>query len=293
MAPLCSPARDIADIIRKRRNRRSPGTGIRSWRSCTSERRADLAGSRAKLRLEPGDCLAVNSNVLHCAAPAPECELHSLVFDPSLVFGSGESVFAGTYIRPLISETSFDGVLLGQGEQAKETELFRTAFEALADEKFGYEFTVRECLSKICLVLCRRFQHEVAKEQTGADQDQVRIREMLDYIHCHYRDEISLEDIAGAADIGTRECLRCFRRMIRISPIQYLLRYRIMQGAELLVREPLWSVSEIAPGAGLTVRVIFLRCSGGFIPARQEITAGQTKNNWILDTDLCIIGRVK
>ena len=70
-------------------------------------------------RLEPGDCLAVNSNVLHCAAPAPECELHSLVFDPSLVFGSGESVFAGTYIRPLISETSFDGVLLGQGEQAK------------------------------------------------------------------------------------------------------------------------------------------------------------------------------
>ncbi len=75
---------------------------------------------------------------------------------------------------------------------------------------------------------------------------------MLDYIHGHYHDEIELEDIAGAANIGARECLRCFRRTANESPIQYLMRYRLMQGAARLVTEPTESIAEVAVSCGFS-----------------------------------------
>lgn len=69
---------------------------------------------------------------------------------------------------------------------------------------------------------------------------------MLEFIHGHFAENITLDDIAKSANIGGRECLRCFRKTIQLSPIQYLLKYRIMQGAELLMENSERSVSEIS-----------------------------------------------
>jgi len=69
---------------------------------------------------------------------------------------------------------------------------------------------------------------------------------MIDYIHNNYFNNIGLTEIAKGVDISERECLRCFQRMIELSPIQYLLKYRIMTGANLLVQTPSSSISEIA-----------------------------------------------
>ena len=73
---------------------------------------------------------------------------------------------------------------------------------------------------------------------------------MLEYIHLHFSEPVTLSDIAKAADIGERECLRCFRRMIQLPPMQYLLKYRVMQGAKLLLQEPGISVSQAAMQCG-------------------------------------------
>ena len=73
---------------------------------------------------------------------------------------------------------------------------------------------------------------------------------MLEYIHQNYARELTLPDIARAADIGERECLRCFQKTIQCSPIQYLLKYRVTQGAELLLRHPERSVSELSLACG-------------------------------------------
>lgn len=50
----------------------------------------------------------------------------------------------------------------------------------------------------------------------------------------NYSEDISLADIAKEAFIGEREALRCFARTIGISPIEYLLKYRIYTAAEML-----------------------------------------------------------
>ena len=83
-------------------------------------------------------------------------------------------------------------------------------------------------------------------EALAAHHDTIRIREMLEYIHANYADDITLADIARTANIGERECLRCFQRTIQLSPMQYLLKYRVMQGAVLLETERTKTISEIS-----------------------------------------------
>ncbi len=51
--------------------------------------------------LKKGDCLAINANIVHYAAAAPEGSLHSLVFSPALISGNKDSVFAQKYMSPL------------------------------------------------------------------------------------------------------------------------------------------------------------------------------------------------
>lgn len=201
--------------------------------------------------LEQGDCIALNSNMLHYAVAAPECHLHSLVFSPALITGNPDSVFAKRYMEPLLSCDSFTGYYIKAGGNDNRTaHWFHSAFEAIARDSFGYEFTVRENLSRICLFLYEEFQPAEDLRSVPANQDNLRIRSMMEYIHKHFSEDISLADIARKADISERECLRCFRKTIQLSPIQYLLKYRIMQGAEMLLRNPAWTISEVAALCG-------------------------------------------
>lgn len=202
--------------------------------------------------LGPGDGFATNSNILHAAVAEPNCTAYSLVFHPLLVAGGGESVFAEKYLMPLTRSAAFDGCFFeagGEGEHGFAA-AFLSAFEALSTEGPGYEFTVREQLSRICLGLWSAYEEALGTGYAQPDQDGVRLRRMLDCIHGRYAEALPLAQIARAADIGQRECLRCFRRGMQTSPIQYLLKYRATQGAALLLRNPGDSVAEIAALCG-------------------------------------------
>jgi len=200
--------------------------------------------------LRTGNCIIINSGILHYAAANPACEINSLVFSPGLVTGNDDSVFAKKYVGPLISCTSFNEYLLKPEENKDIIDNFVNAFEALSNNAPGYEFIVRENLSAICFFLYQQYNPELAPENTGLNQDTLRIQKMLAYIHSRFSEHLTLSDIAKAADIGERECLRCFQRTIQISPMQYLLKYRIMQGAGFLIKNPADSISEIAALCG-------------------------------------------
>lgn len=200
--------------------------------------------------LKKGDCVVINSNMLHYGAAVMECELRSLVFSPALIAGNEDSVFFKKYMRPLLACSNFCGYFIKAGNSENVTHWFNCAFEALAKDCYGYEFVVREKLSRICLFLYEEFKLQADMGDIPLNQDNLRIRKMLAFIHENYADDISVSEIAGMADISERECLRCFRRTIQLSPIQYLLKYRIMQGAEMLLGSPADSISEIATQCG-------------------------------------------
>lgn len=200
--------------------------------------------------LEKGDCIVISSNILHYAAAVVECRLHSLVFSPALITGNEELVFAKKYMQPLLTCSSFSHYVIKEENNKNVADWFGRAFDALANDRYGYEFTVRENLSRICLFLYGEFHPQIKIQNPPPDQDNLRIRKMLTFIHDNFSGDISLAEISAAAHISERESLRCFKKIIQLSPIQYLLKYRIMRGAEMLLKNPAYSISEIAASCG-------------------------------------------
>lgn len=200
--------------------------------------------------LKEGDCLVINANIVHYATAVPEGTLHSLVFSPALIGGKEDSVFSKKYISPLTACPAFSCFYISADSNEEVAELFCGAFEALAKDHYGFEFTVRENLSRICLFLYRTFTPQMDLPKTAPNQDNLRLSRLLAYIHRHFADPISVSDIAKEAGISERECLRCFQKTIQLSPIQYVLKYRVMRGAELLLTNPAASISEIGTLCG-------------------------------------------
>lgn len=200
--------------------------------------------------LQKGDCAVINSNVLHYGAATVECELRSLVFSPAFITGNEDFVFAKKYMRPLLTCNNFCGYFIKAGSNESVIRWFNCAFEALAKDCYGHEFIVREKLSRICLFLYGEFKPQADIQDIPLNQDNFRVRKMLAFIHKNFANDISISEIAGIAGISERECQRCFQKTIQLSPIQYLLKYRVMQGAEMLLRNPAESISEIAALCG-------------------------------------------
>ena len=204
----------------------------------------------ARYELTAGDCIAFNAGVLHSANTATFCEIRSVVFSAGLITGGKDSVFAKKYITPLAGCRAFRAWKFDREADAGVIRAFIQAYTALDEEAPGYEFTVREKLSAVCLALCRQFAPDI---QTGAAKphpDEVRIQQMLTCIQQNFDHELTLAAIARAAGIGERECLRCFQKTIHVPPMQYLLKYRIMRGAEALLARPADSIAQIAAACG-------------------------------------------
>ncbi len=199
-----------------------------------------------KCTLNKGDLAVLNANTLHYIPSDTFFELESFVFSPLLITGDRNSVYYKKYISPLIQDRSFS---LWVTRMEEDTALFNKAYEAIKKEDNHYEFIVREVLSSLLLTLHGKTEEKTIPDNIS-ERDRKRIGLMLDYIHSNFSDNITLKKIASSSSISTREALRCFRRTIGRTPIEYLLFYRLMLSADALRNEKEKSISEIASAFG-------------------------------------------
>lgn len=59
-------------------------------------------------------------------------------------------------------------------------------------------------------------------------------------------------DVAHAAGVSERECLRCFRKAFEITPVRYILYARLEKALNLLVVRRDMSVADIARAVGFS-----------------------------------------
>lgn len=187
----------------------------------------------------------INANALHCATGAPYCELQSFVFSPLLITGNINSSFATNYITPLTSCPVFSCIVL-KSENQPISDWFSIAFEALKNDAFAYEFIVREQLSHLMLTVYSQLKLQLNNSHINQNVNSVRVSKILSYIEQHYSENITLSAIAETVNISEREILRCFKNIIGESPIQYILKYRLIQSATLLTKDSDKNISDIA-----------------------------------------------
>lgn len=219
-----------------------------------------LDGMEVMLKEHEG--IFINSNVLHFATAASSegCIMDALVFYPSLLSGTPESVFEQKYIRPLLTCKSIAGIpfFTGVEWQRQAAELIEEACILYDGEDFGYELLIREKLSTLWYLLLSHMQPFLKAGSATESQESIRIKEMMNYIQSHYHDCLTLFDIASAAHISERECLRCFQKALGTPPIQYLMKYRVSVAAEHLLTSDA-PVTDIAAACGFDSPSYFTR----------------------------------
>ena len=112
--------------------------------------------------------------------------------------------------------------------------LVSDATESAREKPFGYEFYIREKLSRIFLLLAQNRTELASHSQNESSQKMQHIKKMIRYIQNNYTESISLKQLAQTANICEREVQRSFRNVIRQSPIQYLIHYRIEKACHML-----------------------------------------------------------
>ena len=197
-----------------------------------------------------------------------------MVFSPFLITGGADTVFYKNYVRALLACPDFS---VWQAEPGTDVKRFSAAFSAMETDAFAYEFTVRENLSQLLLHCYAQLLPRLSAQKPAKSADTVRIEQMLQYMQASYAEPITLADIAQAAGLSERECLRCFHRTIGDSPVQYLLKYRLMQGAVLLRASPAASIAEVSAACGFDSPSYFSKQFRRFYqrPPREYRTAGQ------------------
>lgn len=216
--------------------------------SCT------VAAGEKRFTLCQGEGFFVNAGILHGCwdLDASGCRFHSLVFHPRLVGGSPESLFHQDYIDPLIHDPGLQSLLLSPEVpwQKEALDAVEDAWQHCFQEDPGFEFGVRNALSRLVWLICRKRPAGESQLSLRAIRDGERMKRMLEFVHGHYSEPMDTATIAASAAISESECLRCFHATIGTTPIQYVRTHRLRRAAQMLSGTSL-RIADVAARCGI------------------------------------------
>ena len=192
-----------------------------------------------KYILSEGDLFFINSNVLHAMSNYNPCEhsvFRSIVFDSSIISSNTESVYYKKYLHPVIHSINFRDLSWKSDSEffLRLDNIIRNVWDIISHEPEDYEITVRNLLSDFFAVLSHVNQPDSVPASPANLLLEDRVQIILNYIHANYSKNITLDDLAAAANVSKSEVLRCFKAIINISPIKYLKNFRLQNAAYML-----------------------------------------------------------
>ena len=214
----------------------------------------DYQVGQQHIHLEPGDSIFVNGNMLHgirqLSGDEPD-PMPNIVFSGTLA-APETSVIYQKYILPVIGCGTLPFIVF-RHDEPDHSEVLRLIGEIYAvfrEQDVCFEMTVQRNISRIFEYICRNFESLPRSEESRIQLTaQIRIQKMLTYIYEHYADAVTLEDIAGAANISRSEAGRCFQTYMNCSPVDALIRHRL-QTARRLLNETTLTLQEISYDCG-------------------------------------------
>ena len=218
-----------------------------------------IATEKETFELKEGDGYFVNSGSLHGIYPLCQepCCFHSLVFDPIILYGATGSVYDLKYIRPFLEDGADIYPIYNEiGEMQKLIRKFNEAFHSCVEENELYEICARTILTEIVIFF---MNSKNSIEPTRESVQVKRAKGMVHWIESHYAQSIKVKEIADSQNICIRECQRIFNEILHISPMRYVIEYRISQSLYLL-KNTNQSIMEIANSCGFDSSSYFSKC---------------------------------
>lgn len=191
--------------------------------------------------LHAGQGIIINANVMHSVGtslPDANCSFYSTTFNPAFLFGYGDILMSEKYMTPVVKSKHFQYMIIDESDPGRSV-LLDCINNVIADnliKKFGFELSTKANLCNFWLTLVNLVApfDSVKKTSGSMSLDESRTKDMILYIEEHYADKITLDELAASVHISKSECCRCFKRALNLTPIDYLLKYRVSVAAGLI-----------------------------------------------------------
>ena len=164
--------------------------------------------------------------------------------------------FTGSEVASLLSACNLPATehVFYTGTSQAYPQLFLQIIQELRLCRPNYEELLSLYLRQILLLLNRSMKEE---QKTGSDIRN-EIERATHYFNEHYSAEINIEEYAKSRHFSTCWFIRNFKRIVKVTPMQYILSLRMMNAQNLLENTD-YNITEIAEAVGYDNPLYFSR----------------------------------
>lgn len=235
------------------------GTCIKHWHQemellvVTEGMLEEQLGNQA-YEIKEGEGVFINAHIPHGSRMVnhEDCSYRVIRFAPTLLGGGSKSQIYEKYVHTILSleDTPFCILRPEDEQQKKILKLIRDVTEIYVKQEIGYELEVLSSMLELWRLLYCHIGH-LEDDGMQTNKEMYRIQDALAYIQMYYKNPITLNDIADACSLSKSSCCRLFKKILKQSPMEYVVSYRINQSF-LLIADDQYSITEIAYETGFT-----------------------------------------
>ena len=179
-----------------------------------------------------GNGVMVNSKILHRFWSEKDAVIPNFLFQPSFI-APKESLIYEKYVSPVLS-SSLEYIVFRPEIpwQAEALEIIKQIIELQTSGRYR-ELLVAAGVQRLWSLILKNIAVDFPQNRISA-VSRTRLQQMMRYIQDHYPGNITLGEIAEAAGISKSTALQIFRENLKMTPVNYLICYRLKQAARLL-----------------------------------------------------------
>lgn len=201
-----------------------------------------------EILIREGEGLFINARVPHvcCAEGSADNQIMIVQIGPSYL--ESLPTIKEKFIKPLISNAAIPWIHLKPQALWQKEILYHLQSIPSWYQTPAAPLRIMSVFSQVWAIL---FENTGSVVPLAGDPDRVIMQNMIGCIQHGYRTRLTLQDIADAGGVCVSKCCTMFQKQYQITPIGYLIEYRLSESAYLLrsTKDP---VTEIALSCGFS-----------------------------------------
>lgn len=190
--------------------------------------------SEKQFALSEGQGVFINSKILHRYFSQEKAIVPNFVLMP-VFLAPQDSLIYQKYVLPIMSSPMDYQIFSSDIPWQAEVLSLMREITAAQEKTCDVELVSSYLIQKIWHILYQNTDVEhMGKKENYSASSQARLQLMMQYIHQDFAYNISLSDIADQAKVSKSTALNLFHRYLGISPVTYLVNYRLQEAAKLL-----------------------------------------------------------
>lgn len=183
-----------------------------------------------------GDIYVINNLERHKALTNGELKMLVIVVKPSLVLGGNSSDYE--FLEPFFNRNiNFSNCIKsGERDYCKLEEIILEIWSEWNMKEEGFRLVLKSLLLKLFAILYRHYKlnQSIGEGLSEFRKSYDRIRDALDYMHDHFQNDISLDDIAKKSCMNRTYFSSFFKKVMGMGTNQYLESLRLESAARMI-----------------------------------------------------------